>query len=102
VNTTGQLDPVWHFQDDAVSGQVFVNVNAAGVQIQQSGYKPESYIFTPGAVPIDGPPGIENFSKDLAFELYTIPEPAAVMLFGAGAIGLGLAAWKRRRLQQSV
>ncbi|MCC7084803.1 MAG: PEP-CTERM sorting domain-containing protein [Pirellulales bacterium] len=102
INPNGTSDPVWHFQDDAVSGLVFVNANATGVQIQQTGYKPENYIAIAGAPPIDGPPGIENFSKDLAFELYTVPEPATVLLFGAGAAGLGLAAWKRRRPRLSA
>jgi hypothetical protein len=103
INTAGLPDPVWHFQDDAVSGSVLVNNTAAGVQIQQGGYTPQKYIYQmPGAIGVDGPIGIENFSKDLAFELYTIPEPASVMLVGAGAIGLGLTFWKRRRRQPTA
>lgn len=98
VDSTGQSRSVWHFQDDAVSGFVGVNVNAAGIGVQQTGYAPQNYVYqTPGAIGVDGPQGIQAFSKDLAFELYTVPEPAAVALFGAGAVGLGLAAWKRRR-----
>jgi hypothetical protein len=100
----GTPTPVWHFQDDAVQGLVGVNYSAANPAptIQQSGYTPQTYIYSssalPGVIGIDGPLGIQNFSKDLAFELYTIvPEPAAVLLFGIGTVGLGISIWKRRR-----
>jgi hypothetical protein len=62
----------------------------------QANYNPENYIFIPGAVPIDGPFGIQNFSKDLAFELYTVPEPGSVVMFGLGAVGLAAVRWRRR------
>jgi hypothetical protein len=67
---------VWHFQDDAVTGQIAVNVGGDMGQIMpvidQSRYQPTRYL--PLA---DGPREIGEFSKDLAFELYTIvPEPA--------------------------
>jgi hypothetical protein len=68
--------PIWHFQDDAVTGRVFVNPNIPGgdimPRVEQGEYRPTRYLA--GA---DGPPIIADFSKDLAFELYTIPEPAA-------------------------
>jgi hypothetical protein len=67
---------VWHFQDDAVTGRIAVNVAGSMGQvmpvIDQAGYQPTRYM--PLA---DGPREIAEFSKDLAFELYTIvPEPA--------------------------
>jgi hypothetical protein len=86
--------PVWHFQDDAVTGNIVVNhlipMGEIMPQIDQAGYQPTRY--RPLA---DGPPGIGEFSKDLAFELYTIvPEPATSALV---AIGLaGVVALRRR------
>lgn len=99
VDSNGTPRQVWHFQDDAVSGSVGIQVNAAGgIGVQQTGYTPQNYVYsTPGAIGVDGPQGIQAFSKDLAFELYTIPEPAAVTLVGAGIVGLGLVVRKRRR-----
>ncbi len=51
--------------------------------MDQSIGMPQFYI-----APLDGPDGIQNFSKDLAFELYTIPEPASLALMSLGAIAL--------------
>jgi hypothetical protein len=95
------LFPIWHFQDDAVSGQLDVNtfIDPNGVQqIQSNGvvqhlptFNDEYYIDN-----IDGPgnllpgfQGISAYSKDLAFELYTtqIPEPASLALMAAGFAG---------------
>ena len=63
--------PVWHFQDDAVTGRIVVNTAGPMGQIMpvidQSEYRPTRYL--PLA---DGPQQIGEFSKDLAFELYTI------------------------------
>jgi hypothetical protein len=82
--------PVWHFQDDAVSAETFLSINADGIlNVDQTNYIPQHYVDG-----VDGPaasvtfPGISQFSKDLGFELYTIPEPASVALFGLGAIML--------------
>jgi PEP-CTERM motif len=50
--------------------------------IDQAGYLPTRYLA--GA---DGPPPIGNFSKDLAFELYTIPEPATCGLMLLAFVG---------------
>ena len=81
----GFTSPVWHFQDDAVSGSINVFPTAASnmPSIEQFGYTPERYIF-----PWDGPDAIQQFSKDLAFELYTvIPEPSTGVLICIGVIG---------------
>jgi hypothetical protein len=87
--------PVWHFQDDAVTGRIAVNV--AGPMgpvmpvIDQSEYRPTRYL--PLA---DGPQQIAEFSKDLAFELYTIvPEPAACALAVVGLAFVGAACRRR-------
>jgi hypothetical protein len=76
---------VWHFQDDAVTGDVVVNhlVPMGEVMpiIDQANYAPTHYL--PGA---DGPPLIQRFSKDLAFELYTVPEPASCALIAIGVV----------------
>ena len=58
--------------------------------IQQDLGTPQHYMF-----PWDGPDVIQQYSKDLAFELYTIPEPSSLMLIGLGT--LALAAAHRRR-----
>lgn len=85
-------NPIWHFQDNAVTGQmnVFTGINTAGLQVVTQleqfvpTFQPTKYLDN-----IDGPQGISNFSKDLAFELYTvqIPEPATCMLMLAGLAG---------------
>jgi hypothetical protein len=87
--------PVWHFQDDAVTG--VVNIDTAGPMgaimpvVTQTGFQPRRYVA--GA---DGPQLIVEFSKDLAFELYTnIPEPATCSLMMLGV--LWIAAARRRR-----
>ncbi|MCC7407821.1 MAG: hypothetical protein IT442_07095 [Phycisphaeraceae bacterium] len=80
--------PVWHFQDDAVSGGVYVQVlQTCLVNVLQSESTPQYYI---DGVDGPGPDGVHNgigqFSKDLAFELYTIPEPAALSLLALGSL----------------
>jgi hypothetical protein len=80
--------PVWHFQDDAVSGDITVFPNPSMPrmpEIEQSGYAPERYL-----PPWDGPSTIGQYSKDLAFELYTrvIPEPCSLGLMAIAAITL--------------
>ncbi len=97
-DSTGNSTPVHHFQDDAVSGFVTITPNAAGgFTITQANYKPTNYLFgDPVQIFIDGPPEIQQFSKDLAFELYTrpIPEPATLALLASGAIGLAVTMWR--------
>jgi PEP-CTERM motif len=85
---------VHHFQDDAVQGPISVFPNPSNPimpTIEQTGWTPQHYIF-----PWDGPDVIQQYSKDLAFELYTrVPEPTSIMMIGSGA--LALAAIRRRR-----
>ena len=87
--------PVWQFQDDAVTGRVFVDTAGPMGQIMpvvvQTMYQPTRYL--PGA---DGPPPIGNFSKDLAFELYTVPEPGMCAMLVASLIAV--VAWRRNGL----
>jgi hypothetical protein len=76
--------PVWHFQDDAVTGRIVVDHLSTPMgqimpQVDQAGFQPTRYLAL-----ADGPPGIAEFSKDLAFEIYTIPEPATCVVLVAG------------------
>jgi hypothetical protein len=82
--------PIYHFQDDAVTGRVFVNTQLTPMGeimpfVEQGGYQPRRYLGL-----ADGPPIIAEFSKDLAFELYTvkIPEPATCALIAIGLVGI--------------
>jgi len=84
-------DPIWHFQDDAVTGGVDVTPNAAPSAIQVNQYNLSSTNYLDN---IDGPTGIGQYSKDLAFEIYTVPEPAGPMILGLALTALVL---RRRR-----
>jgi PEP-CTERM motif len=91
----GTNTPIWHFQDDAVSGTLDFNLNppVGSPNITQIGMSPANYQFinSAGVGPIDGPQGIELHSKDLAFRLYTtpnVPEPASCMLMAIGLAGV--------------
>ena len=91
--------PIHHFQDDAVQGNVLFTPGAPQLTdaIVQSNLAPTTYQFlnSGGVGPIDGPPGIEQHSKDLAFSLFTpVPEPGAGLLLICGLFGCGV---KRRR-----
>ena len=75
---------MWHFQDDAVSGTFTAMIDPAMPNmpiVAQSDYVPQRYVS-----PSDGPDDIQQFSKDLAFELYTIPEPATWLLLITGVV----------------
>lgn len=79
---------VWHFEDDAVNGGITVLPGPVGtaipLSVTQQGFSPQNYI-----PPMDGPSIIGQFSKDLAFELYTpVPEPCALGLMLLGTIAL--------------
>jgi len=115
VTGAPRLRRVWHFQDDAVAGGILGIVDAGGcsnVRFQaQVDLLPQRYIdfvdgpgpvVIPGPVPGPGPitiPGIGSFSKDLAFELYSIPEPGTVGLAGLGLAGLAAFGWRRRKMK---
>lgn len=91
---------IWHFQDDAVTGIVNIDTttNPNGQimpDVNQDLFEPTHYldgIDGPGSL-VAGVPGIGRFSKDLAFELYTIPEPTTCLLM---LIGLGSVMARRR------
>jgi len=94
---------VWHFQDDAVTGTVrYTNVLGTpnfGIFQPVQNMSPTNYlgggIDGPSSAP--GVVGIDQFSKDLAFNLYTtIPEPGTCFLLVCGALSMALA--HRRRL----
>ena len=88
--------PVWHFEDDAVLGGITVSPNPTMPpfmpDVTQNGFAPQHYV-----PPLDGPSIIGNYSKDLAFELYTrIPEPTSMCLLAVGLIG-GMGVIRRHR-----
>ncbi len=92
---------VWHFQDDAVTGDVIIllpqpSPQPQPINVTQAQYSPTHYLDDadgPGSIPGATGGNIGQFSKDLAFELYTIPEPATLGLLTMG----GLAMLKRKR-----
>lgn len=97
VGQVGINTPVWHFQDDSVAGDVRILPTTAGGYltpfIDQQNMLPQKYVdFAdgPGVGNAASPP-ISAFSKDLAFEIYTVvPEPAGAVLLAMGMIGLAL------------
>jgi hypothetical protein len=92
--------PIWHFQDNAVTGllDVSTGVDAQGLPVVNQvvqhlpTFQPTHYIDD-----ADGPQGIGSYSKDLAFELYTyaVPEPASTSLLGI-ALCAAVAGYRRR------
>jgi hypothetical protein len=88
VNEGTPVNPIWHFQDDAVQGALTYNPTGTGInqQIIQTNPVPQNYIDI-----ADGPTGIGNHSKDLAFRLYTtqnVPEPATCLLMAIGLVSV--------------
>ena len=104
VGTIG-TSPVYHFQDDAVAGDVRIDPLTVSdprmPNVFQTNMSPQFYrdfIDGPSGT-VAGTPGIGAFSKDLAFELYTqVPEPGTCLLFLSGCVGLALL---RQRLARS-
>jgi hypothetical protein len=87
--------PIWHFQDDAVNGFVDVMFNDDPMSrimplVQQDVGGPQHYL-----PPWDGPSLIAQYSKDLAFQLYTIPEPASAVLLLVAVAATGVRASRR-------
>jgi hypothetical protein len=98
-NQQGPLNgtPVWHFQDDAVTGAVRIDPNGPGGLLMPNVFQPVANMSPTRYLDgIDGPAGgavgalgIGAFSKDLAFELYTVvPEPATCLLMSVGLAGV--------------
>jgi hypothetical protein len=95
TGTTASGDDVHHFQDAAVAGSISIT---PGLDVQQSGFVPQRYLDG-----IDGPAGLEQFGKDLAFELFTpVPEPGTAILVALGAAVLGVARERRPRRSLGV
>ncbi len=95
------LAEIWHFQDDAVTGAIdFVDLGPDATTGSDIFFyqDPSTFRDTHYVDNLDGPDGISYFSKDLAFELYTVPEPATMSLLAIG----GLAVLKRRSSRRSA
>lgn len=95
VGPAAQPTPVWHFQDDAVTGRVDIQpiLGTPGLNVNQplATMFPQNYIDN-----IDGPNPIGQFSKDLAFELYTIPEPGSAVMLSLGGLAIAMSRRTRR------
>jgi len=98
----GFLDPtpgvrVYHFQDNAVAGQVFVD--PAGQTLPDGTVVPlvlqdplrmaptyyRDDLDGPGVTGLSGPIVMHTYSQDLAFALYTVvPEPTSILLLLTG------------------
>jgi len=89
INTA--FGPYWHFQDDAVRGGFDVTPGAGpgGLVVNQTAMTPTVYLDN-----VDGPQGIGILSQDMAFELYTVPEPSGLAVLVIG--GCALLAKRRR------
>jgi hypothetical protein len=98
VGQVGAGTNVWHFQDDSVQGDVRIHTQTPGGLVMptifQNNMLPQHYMdFADGpGVGTAASPPISAFSKDLAFELYTvnIPEPTSVALLAMGMFGLAM------------
>ena len=81
-----EIPPICHFQDDAVSGDLrLIDIGSpitGRFTVEQSNMSPRNYLAD-----WDGPAYIAESSKDLAFELYGVPEPSMALL-GLGAMTL--------------
>ena len=81
--------PVWHFQDDAVTSAITAVVPTSIGPVpapDETNFEPTTYVDN-----VDGPTGISSYSKDLAFQLYTVvPEPTSMAVVTVMAGGLVL------------
>jgi hypothetical protein len=91
TNDLGQ--PVFHYLDDAVTGDVTYAPNAAGLNtLTETNMSPLYYGYGP-AFPEDGfVTASSGPSEDLAFDLYYVPEPVALPL-----LAMGLFLFRRNR-----
>jgi hypothetical protein len=107
VNEQPIVDPfyptdVWHFQDDAVQSVVTIDIADPTMPNMPTKVEQLMPVDTHYVNGLDGPGpiaglhgGIDRFSKDLAFELYTVPEPATCMLM---MLGLAATVFRRQRI----
>ena len=96
TNIGPAVSPIWHFQDDAVNGVFNALPNSTLTSlnnIRETNSAPQDYIDN-----IDGPAGIGQYSKDLAFELFTpaVPEPTSLGMLTIA--GFALTGRRRNRL----
>jgi hypothetical protein len=99
--TTGGTTPIYHFQDDAVTGRVQIfpvlgTSNQVDVFQDRALISPTHYVDGwdgPGGDPVF--PGIGHFSKDLAFELHAVPEPSTLVLLSLGLACLVGFRWRK-------
>ena len=84
TNIGSAASPVWHFQDDAVVGGILGTVQVPGF----------SSLFYQDT--IDGPAPFGSFSQDMAFRLYTVPEPSSFILVGMSITAFGATVRRRR------
>jgi hypothetical protein len=83
---------MWHYQDAAVTGNLslFSIPSTFLALVTLDGYNPLNYTNL-----VDGPTGINAYRKDLAFRLYTLPEPTTFVMIGVGIVAMILAALRR-------
>jgi hypothetical protein len=93
----GTIDgsPIYHFQDDAVTGNATIDLTTSGGPtmpgVVQTNMSPTFYLNgADGPAGAVGAIGIGNYSKDLAFQLFTtqVPEPGTCALLLIGCAGL--------------
>jgi hypothetical protein len=95
--------PIWHYQDDAITGNMrFLPFAPTPILFQDpTTFAPQNYLGgADGPASVPGQIGIDFHSKDLAFQLFTnnVPEPAACVLMTLGLAG----AFATRRRSQSA
>jgi hypothetical protein len=94
TNLGSVASPVWHFQDDAVSG--VLSYTTGGIP-QEGGFSPLDYNTTSDGFSTTS--GVVPPSEDLAFDLYyaQVPEPIGLPL-----LGLGMFLFRRNRRNNFV